>query len=84
MANIREDKKALLMVLVLHWLFLKQRLFLYCLRVGADVCSAAMTEIEKEMAILKKEAVREEELSLVRNYMLGSMLGSLERTFSRR
>ena len=50
--------------------------------VGADVCSAALTEIYKEIEILKNELVGEEELNLVRNYMLGSMLGSLENVFS--
>lgn len=50
--------------------------------VGADVCSAALTEIYKEIEILKNELVRQEELDLVRNYMLGSMLGSLENVFS--
>ncbi|WP_316848390.1 pitrilysin family protein [Pedobacter psychrodurus] len=50
--------------------------------VGADVCSAALTEIYKEIALLKSEPIGEEELNLVRNYMLGSMLGSLENVFS--
>ncbi|MEH3115715.1 M16 family metallopeptidase [Pedobacter terrae] len=50
--------------------------------VGADVCSAALTEIYKEIEILKNEPVGAEELDLVRNYMLGSMLGSLENVFS--
>lgn len=50
--------------------------------VGADVCSAALTEIYKEIEILKTELVGNEELDLVRNYMLGSMLGSLENVFS--
>ncbi|MDQ0638833.1 zinc protease [Pedobacter sp. W3I1] len=50
--------------------------------VGADVCSAALTEIYKEIELLKNELVGEEELNLVRNYMLGSMLGSLENVFS--
>lgn len=50
--------------------------------VGADVCRAAVTEIEKEINILKTELVPEEELSLVRNYMMGSLLGSLENVFS--
>jgi predicted Zn-dependent peptidase len=82
MANIREDKgftygigSALVSLKNSGYYFIASE-------VGADVCSAAMTEIEKEMAILKKEAVREEELSLVRNYMLGSMLGSLENALS--
>lgn len=50
--------------------------------VGADVCNAALTEIYKEIELLKNELVQEEELELVRNYMLGSMLGSLENVFS--
>jgi len=41
-----------------------------------------MTEIEKEITILKEQEVSEGELSLVRNYMLGSMLGSLENSLS--
>ena len=50
--------------------------------VGADVCAAALTEIYKEIDLLKTEQIGEEELNLVRNYMLGSMLGSLENVFS--
>jgi len=50
--------------------------------VGADVCQAAVTEIEKEINILKTEPVPHEELALVKNYLLGSLLGSLENVFS--
>ena len=50
--------------------------------VGADVCKAAVAEIEKEINLLKTELIPEDELSLVRNYMLGSLLGSLENVFS--
>jgi len=50
--------------------------------VGADVCKAAIIEIEKEVERLKAELIPDEELSLVRNYMLGSLLGSLENVFS--
>lgn len=50
--------------------------------VGADVCADALTEIYKEIELLKNDLIEEEELSLVRNYMLGSMLGSLENVFS--
>jgi len=56
--------------------------FFIATEVGADVCSAALTEIYKEIDILKNELIGEEELNLVRNYMLGSMLGSLENVFS--
>jgi predicted Zn-dependent peptidase len=50
--------------------------------VGADVCRDAVAEIEKEVNILKAELIPSGELSLVRNYMLGSLLGSLENIFS--
>lgn len=50
--------------------------------VGADVCRDAVNEIEKEINRLKTERIPDEELSLVRNYMLGSLLGSLENVFS--
>ncbi|WP_295649120.1 pitrilysin family protein [uncultured Mucilaginibacter sp.] len=50
--------------------------------VGADVTRSTMTEIEKEINILKTEHISDEELSLVKNYMLGSLLGSLENVMS--
>ncbi|PWS29380.1 insulinase family protein [Pedobacter yonginense] len=56
--------------------------FFIATEVGADVCANALTEIYKEIELLKTELVSEEELNLVRNYMLGSMLGSLENVFS--
>jgi predicted Zn-dependent peptidase len=56
--------------------------FFIASEVGADVCTATMAEIEKEMKLLRTELVSEGELDLVRNYMLGSLLGSLENAFS--
>lgn len=56
--------------------------FFIATEVGADVCASALSEIYKEIELLKNELVGEEELGLVRNYMLGSMLGSLENVFS--
>lgn len=50
--------------------------------VGAEVTQATLTEIEKEFTILRTELPTEEEVELVRNYMLGTMLGSLESIFS--
>ncbi|MBS1527460.1 MAG: insulinase family protein [Bacteroidetes bacterium] len=50
--------------------------------VGADVCRDAVAEIEKEIGILKAELIPDDELDLVRNYMMGSLLGSLENVFS--
>ncbi|TDG36927.1 insulinase family protein [Pedobacter changchengzhani] len=56
--------------------------FFIATEVGAEVCGDALTEIYKEIDILKTDLVGEDELNLVRNYMLGSMLGSLENIFS--
>ena len=82
MANIREDKgytygigSALVSLKNAGYFFIASE-------VGADVCTAALTEIEKEINILKAQPVNKIELSLVRNYMLGSMLGSLENALS--
>ncbi|QQD12582.1 M16 family metallopeptidase [Sphingobacterium sp. UDSM-2020] len=50
--------------------------------VGVDVTDATLTEIEKEIEILRTELATVEELDLVKNYLSGSMLGSLESIFS--
>lgn len=50
--------------------------------VGVDVTRRTLQEIEKEIQILRTEKVDENELALVRNYMMGSLLGSLENVFS--
>ena len=82
MANIREDKgytygigSALVSMKNAGYFFIASE-------VGADVCTSALTEIQKEIEILKTETVSEQELGLVRNYMLGSMLGGLENALS--
>lgn len=56
--------------------------FFIATEVGADVCASALVEIEKEINILKTDCIPDQELELVKNYMLGSMLGSLENAFS--
>ena len=50
--------------------------------VGADVCKAAVDEIFKEIERLRKEPIPIDELELVRNYMLGSILKSVDGPFS--
>ena len=48
---------------------------------GKDVSEATIAEIYKEMELLCKEPVDAEELSLVKNYMIGSILGGLDGPF---
>lgn len=82
MANIREDKGYTYGIGSGISSLKHAGAFFIATEVGADVCRAALTEIEKEVNLLKTELVPEEELSLVRNYMLGSLLGSLENVMS--
>ncbi|MDP9047633.1 MAG: insulinase family protein, partial [Bacteroidota bacterium] len=82
MANIREDK-GYTYGIGSGMTSLKQTGSIFiATEVGADVCKAAITEIEKEVNLLRTELIPEAELSLVRNFMLGSLLGSLENVFS--
>lgn len=49
--------------------------------VGADVCSAAIDEIYFEIERLRKSLIPTSELELVKNYMLGSVLKSIDGPF---
>jgi len=50
--------------------------------VGAEATQAALREIRREMDILRTDLAPKAEVELVKNYMLGAMLGSLESIFS--
>lgn len=50
--------------------------------VGVDVTKQTLAEIQKEFEILRQEKTSEDEIGLVRNYMQGMLLGSLESIFS--
>jgi len=82
MANIREDKGYTYGIGSAVVSMRDAGYFFIATEVGADVCTAALGEIEKEVNLLKTTLVESPELDLVRNYMLGSMLGSLENAFS--
>jgi predicted Zn-dependent peptidase len=82
MANIREDKGYTYGIGSGLSSLLHGGAFFIATEVGANVCRDALTEIEKEVNLLKTEPISEDELQLVRNYMLGSLLGSLENVFS--
>jgi len=49
--------------------------------VGSDVCQAALNEIYFEIERLRKHLIPTDELELVRNYMLGSVLKSIDGPF---
>ena len=48
---------------------------------GKDVSEATVEEVYNEMKILREELIDEEELLLVRNYLIGNILGDLDGPF---
>ena len=82
MSNIREDKGYTYgigsAVVSMH----NAGYFVIGSEVGAQVCTSAISEIEKEIKLLQTELISQDELELVRNYMMGSLLGSLENALS--
>ncbi|MBI1286772.1 MAG: insulinase family protein [Flavobacteriales bacterium] len=81
MDNIREDKGYTYgiragMVSLKH-----SGYFTISTEVGSDVCAPALTEIYREIERLRKELIPLHELELVRNYMLGSVLKSIDGPF---
>lgn len=82
MANIREDKGYTYGIQSVLASQKNQGFFFIGTDVGSDVSQATVTEIFKEIKRLKEEPVGAEELSLVRNYLLGSFQSSIENAFS--
>lgn len=56
--------------------------FIVHTEVGRDVVAPAIKEIYHEMEVLRNELADEEELLLVKNYLLGNLLGDLDGPFS--
>lgn len=56
--------------------------FFITTEVGVDVCASAIHEIYFEMDRLKEELVTEDELKLVKNYLLGTFLRSVDGPFA--
>src|SRR5215212_1845124 len=81
MANIREEKGYTYGVHSYIQNHIQQTAWLISTEAGKDVCEATIEEVYKEMNLLKDELVDEEELLLVKNYMMGSNLGDLDGPF---
>jgi zinc protease len=82
MANIREDK-GYTYGIGSGLASLQQAGYFYiATEVGANVTTSAIDEIYKEIRRLQSELVPKDELELVKNYLLGSFLGSIENIFS--
>jgi len=81
MSNIREDKGYTYGIHSYLHNHIHQSAWMVSTEAGKDVCEATITEIYKEMKELREELVDAEELSLVRNYMMGGLLGDLDGPF---
>ena len=81
MANIREDKGFTYGIHSYVQDHIQQSAWLVSTEAGKDVCEAAISEVYKEMKRLQDEPVGEDEMQLVRNYMMGSILGDLDGPF---
>lgn len=81
MSNIREDKGYTYGIHSYLQNHVQQSAWMISTEAGKDVCEATITEIYKEMKDLREELVDDEELLLVRNYMMGGLLGDLDGPF---
>ena len=81
MSNIREDKGYTYGIHSYVQNHLQQSAWLISTEAGKDVCEATIEEVYKEMKLLREEHVGEEELSLVGNYLMGTILGDLDGPF---
>lgn len=81
MSNIREDKGYTYGIHSFIQNHIHDTSWMISTEAGKDVCEATIAEVYKEMKLLCDEQVDEEELLLVRNYMMGSILGDLDGPF---
>jgi zinc protease len=82
MSNIREDKGFTYGIYSSIGAFIHDASLTIHTEVGSHVIEDAVKEIYKEMDLLCADRVGEEELLLVKNYLLGNILGDLDGPFS--
>lgn len=81
MSNIREDKGYTYGIHSYLQNHIQQSAWMISTEAGRDVCEATIVEVYKEMEDLRNIPIEEDELLLVRNYMMGSILGDLDGPF---
>mgnify|MGYP002152296733 CR=1 FL=1 len=78
MSNIREDKGYTYGIYSVLHAYAQQAIFYISTEVGADHEAAARQEIHKEIEQLQRTPIPEDELTLVRHYLLGNIMGSID------
>jgi zinc protease len=81
MSNIREDKGYTYGIHSYVQNHIHQSAWMISTEAGKDVCEATIEEVYKEMKGLRDDLVDEDELLLVRNYLIGTILGDLDGPF---
>ncbi len=81
MSNIREDKGYTYGIHSYLQNYIHQSAWMISTECGRDVYQPTMDEVYKEMNVLHEKLIDEDELNLVRNYMIGSILGDLDGPF---
>lgn len=82
MSNIREDK-GYTYGISSSVIFLKNAgYFQISSEVGSDVCSKALAEVYKEIGRLRNELISAPELQLVKNYLAGNFMRSMDGPFA--
>jgi zinc protease len=81
MSNIREDKGYTYGIHSYLQNHVQQSAWMISTDAGKDVCEATIQEVYNEMKLLREELVSEDELLLVRNFLLGTLLGDLDGPF---
>ena len=81
MSNIREDKGYTYGIYSYIQNHIQESAWVISTEAGKDVSEAAIQEVYNEMQKLREEKIEDEELLLVRNYMIGGILGELDGPF---
>ena len=81
MSNIREEKGYTYGIHSYLQNHMQESAWMVSTEAGKDVCEPTIEEIYKEMKRLREEPIGEEELLLVRNFMIGGLLGDLDGPF---
>ncbi len=81
MSNIREDKGYTYGIHSYFQNHMHATAWMISTEAGSEVCEATIAEVYKEMRVLREEKVTEEELLLVKNYLIGTLLGDLDGPF---
>ncbi len=81
MSNIREDKGYTYGIQSYYQNHIRRSAWMISTEAGREVCEPTIEQVYEEMKRLREEPIPEDELLLVKNYLIGSILGDLDGPF---